>query len=56
VNGNFGTFPLEKGGPLENLAAEDLAAEDLAAYLALSRVANSKGYCPFGAAVATSIS
>src|SRR5260221_150057 len=28
VNGNFGTFPLEKGGPLENLAAEDLAAED----------------------------
>jgi hypothetical protein len=40
MNGNFGTSP----------------SDDLAAYLALSRGANSKGHCPFGTAVANSIS
>jgi hypothetical protein len=46
MNGNFGTSPLEKGWPFD----------DSAPYPALSRGANSKGYCPFGTAVANSIS
>jgi len=45
INADFGTSPPKKGPP----------SDESAAYLALPRVAKSKGCCPFGTAVAKSI-